>query len=123
MAETMFKRWARGLLGEAMMGKDAEEFIKSDLGRYLIGRARQEAALAIGDLKRCSPWRRRRIRELQNRIDWAESFEGWLRELVATGQTALKSFDRLTAEAEDSAEIQEIMNYDDRDEDIEQPAR
>ena len=93
------------------MGKQAEEFLASDLGRYLVGRARQEAAIAMGDLKRVAPWRRRRIRDLQARIAWAEAFEGWLRELVATGRTAVQSFDRLTAEADDAAEIQEVSDH------------
>lgn len=76
------------LLAEAVLGKDAEEFLRSDLGRYLVGRARMEGRDAMEKLKNTSPWRRRRIQQLQNEIHRAESFEAWLIELVSSGKAA-----------------------------------
>ena len=77
------------LYAEAMIGRDAEDFLKSDVGRYLIGRATQEADEAMAELKRCFPWRRRRITELQNRIYRAESIQGWIGELIIQGRQAM----------------------------------
>lgn len=91
---------SRILLAQGALGKDAEDFLRSDIGRYLIGRARQEAMLALRELKTVWPWRRRRIQVLQNRVAWAESFEGWVRELVANGKLAENTLDQLTAESE-----------------------
>ena len=81
------------LFAEAMIGKDAEEFIRSDIGRYIIGCAEQEAQDALDQLKRVYPWRRRKITELQNKIWRAESIQSWLAELVIKGQQAIQQLD------------------------------
>lgn len=75
-------------LAEAVLGRDAEEFVKSELGQTLIGMARQEAAEATEKLASVLPWRARRIRELQNEIWRARMFETWLAELIERGRQA-----------------------------------
>lgn len=82
------------LYGEAMIGRDAEEFLKSDIGKYIIGCAEQEAQEAMDALKRCYPWRRRKIAELQNKIWRAESVQQWMGELVIRGRQALSQLDQ-----------------------------
>lgn len=77
-----------GLVAEADLGRQAKEFLQSDIGRYLLGCAQQEHQAALDGLKKTSPWRRRRITELQNQAWRAESFMGWLRELVIKGRSA-----------------------------------
>ena len=81
------------LFAEAMIGRDAEEFINSDVGKYLIGCAEIEAQEAMDQLKRCYPWRRRKIAELQNKIWRAESVQTWLAELVIKGKQAIEQLD------------------------------
>ena len=81
------------IIAEAMLGKDAEEFIQSDIGRYLVGCADQEIEEAVTLLKTVAPWRMRRIRELQNRIYRAESFKTWMYELVIKGRQALQQME------------------------------
>ena len=81
------------LLAEAMIGKDAEDFIESDIGRYIIGCAEQEVHEAMDQLKRVYPWRRRKIQELQNKIYRAESIQSWLAELIVSGKQALQSLE------------------------------
>ena len=81
------------LYAEAILGKDAEEFVESELGRFIIGRAEQEIEDAVNELKKCYPWRTRKIRELQNRIWRAESVQNWLAELVVRGRQALNQLD------------------------------
>ena len=76
------------LWAEAALGKDAEEFLASDLGRYIIGRMDQEIADAQDKLSTVSPWRRNRIRQLQNEIWRARSVRDWLVDLVTAGQQA-----------------------------------
>lgn len=82
------------LYAEAILGKDAEDFLASDVGRFLIGRAEQEVAEAMDELKRCHPWRTRKLRELQNRIWRAESVQGWLGELIIRGRQALSQLEQ-----------------------------
>lgn len=76
------------LLAEAMLGQDAQDFLNSDIGRYLVGMAEQEEQEAIDLLSRVSPWRRRRIAELQNQIWRARTVKGWLVAMVTAGKAA-----------------------------------
>jgi hypothetical protein len=80
-------------MAEAIMGRDAADFIRSELGKVLLGRARIERDTALDTLKTVYPWRRRKIQELQNTIWRAESFEGWLAELIINGQNAERILD------------------------------
>ena len=79
---------SRTFFVEAALGRDAREFLESDLGRYMIGCAQQEYADAMIHLKTVAWWRRRKIIELQNRAWRAESFLVWLRDLVIKGKAA-----------------------------------
>ena len=81
------------LVAEAILGKDAEEFLNSDIGRFLVGRAEEEATYAVFLLKTVHPWRTRRIKELQNKIWRAESFQLWLAEMVIRGNQALQGLE------------------------------
>lgn len=76
------------LLAEAILGRDAEEFLSTELGRYITGRCEQEIAEAQELLNRVSPWRRRRIQDLQNQIYRAQSLREWVAELVSNGRQA-----------------------------------
>jgi len=76
------------LWAEATLGRDAAEFLASDVGRYLIGRCEQEVADAQDKLASVSPWRRNRIRQLQNEIWRAKSVREWLIEIVRAGEQA-----------------------------------
>lgn len=76
------------LMAEAVLGRDAQDFIASDLGRYILGRCKQEKADALEQLARVSPWRRNRIRQLQNAVWRAEAVSGWLVELISAGRQA-----------------------------------
>lgn len=88
------------LLAEIHIGEDAAEFVKSDVGRYLLGRANQEIKAATNDLKRVYPWRRNRIQQLQNQIKVHELFKSWLVEAIVSGRTALSELDRRREEIE-----------------------
>jgi len=82
------------LVAQAMLGKDAEEFLNTDLGRYLVGCAEQEIADATEKLVRVSPWRRRRIVDLQSQIWRAQSFQTWLAEIITTGRQAIETLEQ-----------------------------
>lgn len=75
---------------EAILGKDAEEFLASDIGRIMLARAEEIEQEAIEQLSHISPWRRRRIAQLQAEIWKARSFKQFLTELVITGRQALQ---------------------------------
>ena len=81
------------LLAEAIIGKDAEEFFASELGQVVIGRADQEYSEALEGLRTVDPEDAKSIRELQNKAWRAESFKGWLAELIISGKQAIQTLD------------------------------
>ena len=82
------------LRAEAALGRDAEEFLASDIGRYIIGRCEHEIAEAQEQLASVSPWRRNRIRQLQNEVWRARSVRQWIAELVIRGREAEKQLEQ-----------------------------
>lgn len=83
----------RALFAEAILGQDAEEFLKTDLGRYMLARAEEEEQEALDALGKVSPWRRRRIQQLQAKLWRARSFKGWLGEMIVAGKQALQQLE------------------------------
>jgi hypothetical protein len=81
------------LFAEAILGKEAEDFLKSELGRYLIGRAEEIQQEALELLSTTHPWRRRRIQQLQNEVWRARSFQEWLAEMIMAGRQAEQVLD------------------------------
>lgn len=83
------------LLAEGMLGADAEEFLNTDLGRYMLARADEEEREALEALAKIRPWltSRRRIAELQAKLWRARSFRGWLSEMIIGGRQAIQQLD------------------------------
>lgn len=75
-------------LAAAALGRDAQDFLSSELGRYLFGKADKEAGEALEALATADPANAKQIEALQSRIWRARSFRNWLYELVAIGQQA-----------------------------------
>jgi hypothetical protein len=75
-------------IAEAVIGKDGEDFVRSELGKVLLGRAKLEKEEALYELSKVLPWRRRKIQELQNKVWRADTFEAWLYELITDGRAA-----------------------------------
>lgn len=82
------------LYAEAMLGKDAEEFLNGDLGRYMLARAEEEERQALEELATVFPWNRWKIQRLQSKLWRARSFRNWLTEMVVTGRQALDQLDQ-----------------------------
>jgi hypothetical protein len=80
---------ARELLQRVGLGVEAEQFLGSNLGRYLIERAESERDDAVGELKEANAEDPKAIRNLQARIWRAESVQFWLADLINDGRNAL----------------------------------
>lgn len=78
------------LVKDAVLGKQVEDFVASDVGQYLISRIDCEVDEAVELLKKTYSWRTRRIRDLQNHIFRLESIKTWLVQAIATGHDALR---------------------------------
>jgi len=87
-------------VAEAILGKDAEEFVSSELGRYVMGRARQQAEDAMEALKKHDPCDYRGIEKLQLKIMQAEGFGDWIKELIVAGRVAKDNLEIIRNEQE-----------------------
>lgn len=84
------------LLGEISLGIEAESFLESEVGKRLIARAESERDDAVNELKTADPENAKQIRDLQNRIWLAESFQKWIAEIISSGwnaETVMKMMD------------------------------
>lgn len=80
------------IIAEALLGEEAKKFLGGDLAKFMLGCAEQDAKLASEGLEDVDPKAEDKIRDLQNRIWRARSFEGWLNELVQRGEDALRVY-------------------------------
>jgi hypothetical protein len=78
----------RTLAMEAALARDVRDFAQSDVGRYMVGCAKQDIENTYTKLVACAPWRWRRIQQLQNEIRVAEMFLSYLRDLILRGKSA-----------------------------------
>jgi hypothetical protein len=78
------------LFESAVFGKVVENFLGSEIGTYLLEKAKSEEQEAVHQLTKVAPWRRRRIQQLQNQIWRAQQFQIWLADAIADGQQATR---------------------------------
>lgn len=78
---------------DAVLGRQVEDFLDSDIGKYLVQRAEEEANEALEELKKVAWWRHNRLKWLQNRIWVTEHFQMWLGQAYREGIQALQSIE------------------------------
>ena len=83
------------LYAEAVLGKDAVDFLNSELGRVLRGYALQHIEEAKTALLTVPTWRKRKIQQLQFKAAVAEQFLAFIREAVMRGETALQGLNQM----------------------------
>lgn len=88
LAQLTDERYRQDLQAEVALGLDAEKFLESKVGLYLIERAMDEAAQAMQAIKSVDPDDSKAVRALQNQIFRAESFVIWLHECKQKGDVA-----------------------------------
>lgn len=85
-------------MAEAILGRDAEDFARSELGQFILKRCDLEISEAQDELSRVFSWRRRKIQELQNKVWRAKSMKTWLGELISNGRQAEAALDEIERE-------------------------
>ena len=88
------------LLAEIDIGEDAAQFMKSQLGRYIVGRLNAEIADLDGKLRSTFPLRWKRVMQLQNDIAIREKIKAYLLEAIQSGRSALAELSRRQGEVE-----------------------
>ncbi len=76
------------LLSMARMGIDAESFMRTPLGQFLIKKASNEIAAATEELIEADPSDIKVNTEIRNRIHVARMFIVWLGDSIAAGRSA-----------------------------------
>lgn len=76
------------LLSVARTGIDAEAFARSDIGKFLIGKAQAEIDAATSELIDADPANYQINREIRNKIHVARMFLVWLSEAIEVGRHA-----------------------------------
>jgi hypothetical protein len=88
------------LYAEAVLGKDAEDFFKSDIGRYVLAESQRIVDDAVGVLKVIAATDHARIMALQLKIGCAEGAVQWLKDMIMAGNQALQSLEQIEDEEE-----------------------
>lgn len=76
------------LLSVARTGIDAEAFARSDIGKFLIGKAEREVAILKEELVDADPSDWKMNNDIRNKIHVARMFLTWLDEAMQVGRNA-----------------------------------
>jgi hypothetical protein len=75
-------------LAEVRLGLDTEQFLKTPVGRYLLGRAEHDAQDAIDRLKTVDAADANAVRKAQGDAILVERFMAWLNDAIMNGRNA-----------------------------------
>lgn len=74
------------------LGAEAERFLNTNLGRFLVQRAEEVIESAVDELKTVDPENPKTIRALQQKITVAESVQYWLAGAINDGYEAERQY-------------------------------
>lgn len=72
----------------ATFGKQVEYFLQSDIGSYLVKRAKQEGDEAMEELKKVDAFDGQKVASLQLKARVADAVIVWLGDAIAAGESA-----------------------------------
>lgn len=76
------------LLDVAVLGEQVDQFMKSDIGQYLLQHAAEQEAKGVEALKRVDCKDTSAVWDAQNQVWIAEKFRVWLEDAVRAGVKA-----------------------------------
>ena len=81
------------MINRATFGKQVEEFLNTDIGRYMVARANEEKRRALLQIVTVDCTNAALVQNLQNAIIRADSIVSWLKDAVRDGIQALNLLD------------------------------
>jgi len=84
------------LFAKAKLGSDIVAFLKSDVGRYLHGRAKLEVQEAEGKMLECnldSRFGRNKAKKLQSQVQNALNFMRYLADMINEGDCSMQDLE------------------------------
>jgi len=76
------------LLDVAVLGERVDQFLKSDIGRYLLDQADAEEQAGLQHLRTVNCNDAEAVRRAQNRVWMGEHIKSWLKDAVSAGLKA-----------------------------------
>ena len=80
------------LKAQVLIGDDAETFFASELGRTVLGMAKQDEEMAVAAFDEADPTDYKAIAKIQQDLRVAKRFEQYLTELITKGREALQAW-------------------------------
>jgi len=77
------------LVKSAVLGKQVEDFMASDVGRFFKERIIQERAEAITGFANCDPTDQKEVLKWQNQLVRADAMITWISGVIRDGLTAV----------------------------------
>jgi len=74
----------------AIFGQVVDNFMQSEIGRYILVRAQEMEHQALIKLRKCDPENAGTVRQHQNEADVPAMLVSWLRDAVSDGAKALQ---------------------------------
>lgn len=87
------------LLRVAVVGEEAHEFLHTSVGRFVVGAAlqdQQDIEEKLATIRPNTPWRRRKIQELQQQHDAISRAITWLTDMIVLGQQSKRELTQPT---------------------------
>lgn len=75
-------------LEKARLGIEAQSFLRSSLGQYLLERAKVDDERLMAELRTVKPSEFERIRDIQNELKVIDMFNDYLEEIINSGHLA-----------------------------------
>lgn len=91
----------REYFAQANMGQQVYDFLRSPVGKYLHGCAKQDVEALRDELEKVNPdsiFGRRKLRRLQKRAQAARFFMTWCAEAIQVGEMAYQQLDEYRSE-------------------------
>lgn len=77
----------------AVFGKEVENFLRSELGDYLLTRAKDKKEQAVEKMKSVNPFDPEEVVRVTNEIRIADMFMDWLAEAIQMGREAQENLE------------------------------
>lgn len=74
----------------ATFGKQVEHFLQTDIGSYMVKRAKSESDAALEQLKDVDPFDAPKVAACQFKVKVADAVITWLGDAIAAGESAVE---------------------------------
>ena len=81
------------LVEVAVFGAQVQQFLDSQIGKFLVHKANLDRTQALEDLVNVDPHDFKKVQDAQNRVHRAESIQVWLEDCVNKGLQAINVLD------------------------------